>query len=182
MGDKNAGMTARFLGVAPIEARNANRAPRLRVIERLVGCPLRLVRVVRRPEDTVMSIMRKTARHPGPDEAVDLFLELANINRRLRDNTDPAVYHLIRLEELITSPHAHIAALLRFLGLDEPPGFVDAAASVVFGRPAPPGGGEAVETLVDDPGAALHPEHIARLRDGLADDPAYAPYIEHERA
>lgn len=177
LGDKNAGMTARFLGVAPPDVRAANRAPRLEVIERLVGCPLRLVRVVRRPEDTVTSIMRKTTRHPGPDEAVDLFLELCSINRRLRDNTAPDAYHLIRLEELIERPHASIEGLLAFLGLDKPDGFVDAASSIVFAKPAAPGGGEAVETLDDDPGEQLRPEHSERLRDALADDPAYATYF-----
>ncbi|MEL6739799.1 MAG: sulfotransferase [Planctomycetota bacterium] len=183
IGDKNAGKTTRFLGIAPPEAREAGRAPRIDRLRRRVGMPLRIVQVARRPEDTVTSIMRKTKRHPGPDEAIEIFLELSRINRRLRDNTPSKELHLVRLEELIADPAGGIRSMLAFLGLEQDEAFINNAASIVFRKPSKAGSGEGVSTSAElkpeevERELTLTPEHSERIAEALGDDPAYAPYL-----
>jgi len=123
IGDKHGPAAARWLAAKP------------RLFDRLrrLGDPLRMVEVVRNPFDNITTW---AAREETDLDTARLryFIrcqELEDIVRRL----DTDEYAMVRHEHFVADPEGTLRTLCAFLGVDAPPDYLQACASIVYDRP-----------------------------------------------
>ncbi|MEY2567272.1 MAG: hypothetical protein QOE35_1801 [Actinomycetota bacterium] len=111
---------------------------RPQLLERLqqqTGVPVRLVHVVRNPFDNISTIFRRRGKHASLPGAIDFYFSACEVNAGLRARLAPGQVLDLRHEDLIESPHRTIGSLVRFVGLDAGPGYLDDCASILFTSP-----------------------------------------------
>jgi hypothetical protein len=100
-------------------------------LQATVEVPVKVVQVLRNPYDNIATMYRRGHRRPLSEHA-DTYFRLAATVRSLRKRVDDDHFHELRLEALIADPSATLGRLVDFLGLDQPPGYLDACAAIVF--------------------------------------------------
>ena len=126
IGDKKAGQSTRRL---------ANKPRMLGVLRRDAGVPIRVVHIVRNPFDNIASRGRRQKQDVvgvtdlGP--AIEGYRMLTESVDNIRDRLRPDELIDVRYESFVDSPGPHLVELCRFLGVDAPPGYVDACTSLV---------------------------------------------------
>jgi hypothetical protein len=123
IGDKRGGGSTRRLGAHP---------ELLDQLERLVGVQVRMVHVFRHPLDTITSMHRRGGR--SLPASIERFFDLCVTNEAVRARDRASVID-VGLESLVANPIDVVQRLMAFLGLDSPPGFLEACAAVVFDAP-----------------------------------------------
>jgi Sulfotransferase family len=108
-----------------------------RLSERL-ALPLRLIHVVRHPQDTIASMWRHAGHDAELDDSLHHFCELAVANGEIRDELDKTELLDVCLEELIATPCATVRRICAFLELAPSPGYLESCAAIVFPQPNRP--------------------------------------------
>lgn len=112
-------------------------------LERTLRAPVKLVHVIRNPFDNVATIERNVdaiakeliaPRGSALLDAVAYYRMLADAVVFARDVLGAQVLD-VRHEAFVASPEAELERICRFLGLDVPPGYLSACASIVFTAP-----------------------------------------------
>ncbi|MCV3273858.1 sulfotransferase [Roseobacter sinensis] len=130
LGDKDGSAdTMRF-------GRRPHLAPR---IEQTMQAPVRFVHVYRNPFDVVSTIVRRSQRHV--DGAVSIARAVAMLEERTRIHLEMIGTHgaervfSLAHEDHIAAPQRELGALVRWLGLDADPAYLDACAALCFAAP-----------------------------------------------
>jgi hypothetical protein len=125
-----------------------------RVDRRMYGLDVRYIHVVRNPYDNISTMTIRRGR--VMDEAIDAYLADCDALVALRERIGARRLHDLRHEDLVAHPVASVEAVCAFLGLDCPPGYLDACAGILFSSPSRSRG------TVD-----WTPEQIARVTAGI---------------
>lgn len=123
LGDKKAGLTSTMLGERP---------ELLQKLEGRIRLPLRIIHLVRHPQNVITTMHRKQGW--ALDEAADLFFQRCETNWRLM-NERPDTVRTLYLEALIAAPQRHLAELCCFLGVEPLDDYLRDAARIVFQKP-----------------------------------------------
>ncbi|HST55765.1 MAG TPA: sulfotransferase [Solirubrobacteraceae bacterium] len=107
-------------------------------LRELLGLPLRIIHVVRHPQDTIAS-MRSHAGEDELDGSLEHFSELVAANAEIRDGLVDGELLDARLEDLIADPRAAMRRICEFLELAPSDKYLESCAAVVFPRPNRPG-------------------------------------------
>jgi hypothetical protein len=125
LGDKKGGQSTRRL---------RDRPALLERLRRTVGVPLRAVHVVRCPFDNIASM--KLRRAAPLEQVVEEYFGLCDAMAVLRRRLAPDELAEVRYEDLVADPSLVLRSLAGFLGVDEEPAWVTAAAAVVDATPS----------------------------------------------
>lgn len=158
LGDKRGGSTTTLL------ARHPEVVAQLREV---VGLPLKAIHHVRNPWDMASTMLRRQA-DPSVtlDQTVDAVLAYAAVNRQIAGTLlCPEEVIVTRHEALVRDTPAELGRIADFLGLDRDPEWLAAADRKTFAAPR-----------TSRHQVRWSPAQIARLADGLADDPFLATY------
>lgn len=124
VGDKGGGWAAQWIGANP---------RLLDTLRATVGVPLRLIHVVRNPFDNIAAIAlwhRLTL-----DESIDFYFSHCDTTRTLHATADGDEVLTVHHETFVRAPEPTLRSVCDFLGLAVDARYLDACASVVFGRP-----------------------------------------------
>ena len=99
VGDKKAGLTSTMLGEQP---------GLLKVLEERIRLPLRIIHLVRHPQNVIATMHRKLGW--TLEEAADIFFRRCQTNWRLMYER-PDTVRTLYLEELIAQPRRHLTEL-----------------------------------------------------------------------
>lgn len=124
IGDKKGGRSARRLQADP------SLLGRLR---ELVGVPLRMVVNTRNPYDNVARIASR--KRLGLDQAIDLYFVFAGGVQQALEQAGPGEAILFQHEEFVGDPAGWLRQLAGFLEVEDPPGWAEACAGLVFESP-----------------------------------------------
>lgn len=97
--------------------------------------PLRVIHVTRNPFDNVAAIFKMPAWAGDLAGATRLYERLAEGVADLRERLDEGEIHELRHEDLIADSHSTLAAVVGFLDLDAPGGYLEACASILYDKP-----------------------------------------------
>jgi sulfotransferase family protein len=125
-----------------------------RVDPRMRGLDVRYLHVIRNPYDNISTMTVRRGR--ALEEAIDGYLADCDALVELRRRIGPERLHDLRHEDLVTEPRASVEAVCRFLGLECPPGYLDACAGILFASPSR-----------SRSAVAWTPEQIARVASGI---------------
>jgi hypothetical protein len=120
IGDKKGGISTRRLESDP-ELLNRLRAT--------VGCPLRILHIVRNPFDNIATICGKLGLIP--EEGIEQYRRLCVTNAAVLSALAPGELHESRYEDFTAEPERRLAELCAFLGVDCPADYAAACAAIV---------------------------------------------------
>ena len=145
-------------------ARLAENPALLERLEDVVGVPVSVVQVVRDPLDNISTMWRRGTR---PLEAqIETYFTLSRTCDDVASRVAPERFHRMHLEDLIADPRERLADLVRFVGVDPEPAYLDACAAIMFESPK--------RTREDAPWT---PELVAEVRRRAAAHDWLAPYL-----
>jgi len=122
IGDKRGGRSSQAFATNPYY---------LARIARFVGLPMRFIHVVRNPFDQVASmILRRKAGAP-PEEVPRIVSRASAINQLIGQRMGERGCLTLRHEAFLADPAASLARICAFVGLDAPPGYLEACAAIV---------------------------------------------------
>lgn len=101
-------------------------------LERRLAVPVRLVHVTRNPFDNVAAMYNLPVWMGTFAEAVERYQFLVRAVEELRSRR--SVLDL-RHEQLLVDPRGELTRLCQFLGIDPPPDYLDACASILYEAP-----------------------------------------------
>ena len=123
IGDKKGGQTTRLL------TDNPHLLQRLR---KTVGVPVRFLWVIRNPYDNIATKYRRPIKRTMEEWTSRYFVALSTVEKLIETELDPSEILILRIEDFIRAPAKGLDEICAYLGLDEPPGYREACASVVF--------------------------------------------------
>jgi hypothetical protein len=123
VGDKKAGLTSAMLGKRP---------GLLKKLEDRIRMPLRIIHLVRHPQNVITTMHRKQGW--SLEAAADNFFGRCETNWRLM-NERPETVHTLYLEELIAEPQRHLLDLCQFMGVEPLEDYLRDASSIVLATP-----------------------------------------------
>jgi len=123
VGDKKAGLTTSMLGERP---------ELLQKLEDRVGLPLRIIHLVRHPQNVITTMHRKQGW--TLEEAADLFFQRCETNWRLM-NERPKTVHTLHLEAFIAEPRRHLVELCQWMGVEPHKDYLQDASGIVLRKP-----------------------------------------------
>ena len=126
IGDKKAGRTTRRL---------ANKPKLLDVVRRDASVPIRVVHIMRNPFDNIASTGRRQNQDlVGVNDlapVIEGYRLLSTAVDDIRTRLRPDELIDIRYESFVDAPRSQLVELCAFLGVDAPPDYLDACASLV---------------------------------------------------
>jgi hypothetical protein len=123
LGDKKAGLTSTTLGERP---------ELLQKLEDRIRLPLRIIHLVRHPQNVITTMHRKQGW--SLEASADLFFQRCETNWRLM-NERPKSIRTIHLEAFIAEPRRHLADLCQWMGVDPGKDYLRDAAGIVLQKP-----------------------------------------------
>jgi hypothetical protein len=112
----------------------------LKKLKNLTGIPLKILHVIRHPIDNITTmVVRNVPEGKIPDrnfiqERSDVYFMKASINEQLRQNKELDILDIYH-EDFVKSPKEEMIRILRFLGLEPFPDYIEACVKKVYKEP-----------------------------------------------
>ena len=153
IGDRKAGASAQELNAHP---------NLLGLVDERIRLTKKFVHVIRNPFDTIATTFKKTMSGSDSTEHEHLEREIHNYFARCQAvkhvelHFGPGSVHYLDHEDLLSGPHATLAELCHFLGLEASADYLDACAGILMQSP-------------NKTGASINwrPEHLRSVRSGI---------------
>jgi len=126
IGDTKAGRSTTRIGKDP--------AILQRLQDALPNANLRILHVVRNPYDNIATISIRGGK--SVERACSQYFRHCEIIKDLRNRIDINILFVIRHEDIIDQPEISLSEMCRFLGLEVPPDYLSACASILFKSPS----------------------------------------------
>jgi Sulfotransferase family len=121
IGDKHAGRPARRIHENP---------ELLDRFRKIVRVPLRVLQINRNPYDMIASRVSRPTAIPV-DEGIEIYQKLGVAVDDVRARLDPTELYELRYEDFTADPERRLRDICAFIGVETPPGYVEAAAAAV---------------------------------------------------
>ncbi len=100
---------------------------------RNTGAELKVIHTVRNPFDNIATMQRRTG--DDPDYVIERHMKRLAVNSALISVLPPGTVYTVRHEDLIGRPEDELSALLRYLDLAVPEGYLEACSGILYTAP-----------------------------------------------